>query len=245
MEPVADATMASSHPILQESDLTQGVRSVGTCSAEGCRVEARTNGMCKNHAEKARRSALPFVVCSETDCEKDRRYGTGGRCAMHAKRFRVYGDASITVRRAAGTKGTTPCRAASCDSLESPKWTPYCSLHGSRLRRHGDTETILQPRRVIYPTQSPGLACITWPGALSKQGYGPHRRLYEKFRGPVGRGMELDHLCRHHSCVNLDHLEIVTRVENTRRRTVAHGIIVERGEQSTDFWINLWADEGR
>lgn len=30
-------------------------------------------------------------------------------------------------------------------------------------------------------------------------------------------GMEVDHLCRNHSCVRVDHLEVVTHTENVRR----------------------------
>lgn len=44
-----------------------------------------------------------------------------------------------------------------------------------------------------------------------------HRVLYEKLRGPVKDGLELDHLCRNPACVNPDHLEEVTHRENILR----------------------------
>ena len=44
-----------------------------------------------------------------------------------------------------------------------------------------------------------------------------HRAIYEWKRGPIPDGMKLDHLCRNPSCVNPDHLEIVTQCENVRR----------------------------
>jgi hypothetical protein len=40
---------------------------------------------------------------------------------------------------------------------------------------------------------------------------------YEMLVGPVPDGLELDHLCRVPACVNPDHLEPVTHIENVRR----------------------------
>lgn len=44
-----------------------------------------------------------------------------------------------------------------------------------------------------------------------------HRFSYELHRGPIEEGMTIDHLCFVRQCVNPDHLEVVTLVENTRR----------------------------
>jgi|SRR3990167_9644245 len=48
-----------------------------------------------------------------------------------------------------------------------------------------------------------------------------HRYLYEKRYGKIPEGMVVDHLCRNPMCVNLNHLEMVTIAENTRRGKVA------------------------
>ena len=45
-----------------------------------------------------------------------------------------------------------------------------------------------------------------------------HRFAYAAFKGDVGTDQEIDHLCRDRACVNPDHLELVTRKENLRRR---------------------------
>ena len=65
--------------------------------------------------------------------------------------------------------------------------------------------------------------CINWTGALDRDGYGrtrrglAHRVAYERQRGPIPDGLTIDHLCRNRSCVNVDHLEVVSRRENTMR----------------------------
>jgi hypothetical protein len=69
--------------------------------------------------------------------------------------------------------------------------------------------------------------CWIWLLKTNKTGYGydniegrqvlAHRRYYEDARGPIPAGLQLDHLCRQRLCVNPDHLEPVTPLENTRR----------------------------
>ena len=44
-----------------------------------------------------------------------------------------------------------------------------------------------------------------------------HRVIWETLVGPIPDGLEIDHLCRVHNCVNPDHLEPVTHAENVRR----------------------------
>lgn len=69
--------------------------------------------------------------------------------------------------------------------------------------------------------------CWEWTAALNPGGYGSftwegkslraHRSAYELLVGPIPDGLTIDHLCRNPPCVNPDHLEVVTRAENTRR----------------------------
>jgi hypothetical protein len=78
----------------------------------------------------------------------------------------------------------------------------------------------------------PNSGCWLWTGQVNQYGYGrirfpdgrtkvAHRVSFESEHGDVPEPMQLDHLCRVRCCVNPDHLEIVTRLENVRR-AVAH-----------------------
>jgi hypothetical protein len=70
--------------------------------------------------------------------------------------------------------------------------------------------------------------CWIWTSARFGTGYGSfslpggirigaHCFSYNIAKGLIPKGLELDHLCRIHHCVNPEHLEPVTRRENTIR----------------------------
>jgi hypothetical protein len=69
--------------------------------------------------------------------------------------------------------------------------------------------------------------CWNWKLARNDEGYGycsrrdmrghAHRFSYTMLVGPIPDGLQIDHLCMNKSCVNPQHLEPVTPVENKRR----------------------------
>ena len=75
----------------------------------------------------------------------------------------------------------------------------------------------------------PATGCWVWQRYVDKSGYGEihvpgyignrraHRIIYERHKGKIPDGLDLDHLCRNRRCVNPDHLEPVTRRENLAR----------------------------
>ncbi len=94
--------------------------------------------------------------------------------------------------------------------------------------------------RLLRHVIKQGDGCWWWMGATKGNGYGVassfgrlapvHRLSYEVFVGPIPDGLEIDHLCHtndltcnvghacpHRRCVNPDHLEAVTHLENMRR----------------------------
>lgn len=60
-----------------------------------------------------------------------------------------------------------------------------------------------------------------------------HRLVYEMLVGPIPEGLELDHLCRNHACVNPAHLEPVTHLENVRRGEKAQRTHCVHGHEFT------------
>ncbi len=85
----------------------------------------------------------------------------------------------------------------------------------------------LKERLELGSTPEPNSGCILWNAALTDDGYGTlsvkgkqhraHRVAYELEIGPIPPGLQPDHLCRTHSCINTRHMELVTSRENTLR----------------------------
>ncbi len=75
--------------------------------------------------------------------------------------------------------------------------------------------------------EEPNTGCWLWIAQVDRDGYGrfrwksaktmAHRFAYEQVLGQIQEGLELDHKCRTPCCVNPEHLEPVTHIENVRR----------------------------
>lgn len=66
--------------------------------------------------------------------------------------------------------------------------------------------------------------CVEWTGGRRADGYGfvggelAHRVAWREAGRPLPVvGYTIDHLCRNRGCVNVDHMEVVTRGENVLR----------------------------
>jgi HNH endonuclease len=109
--------------------------------------------------------------------------------------------------------------------------TPAVTYRG-RILCLGGKVTVGRTRRTYDQNTSEYLidletGCWVWQRSTSFQGYGQvwykgrlhraHRVFYELHRGPIPEGLQIDHTCGNRLCVNPDHLEPVTPIENTRR----------------------------
>lgn len=114
---------------------------------------------------------------------------------------------------------TKICRQ--CGNLFKPphgKRDKFCSQ-----RCYGDSKQVNSLK--IDSDKKTG--CWNWLMNKSDRGYGllkvkgksmrAHRYFYEKYKGNIPDGKIIDHLCKNTSCVNPEHLEVVTVAENTRR----------------------------
>lgn len=88
------------------------------------------------------------------------------------------------------------------------------------MRRVEITKQLLLDRSIPEPNSG----CWLWMWAVDGNGYGAicsqlaHRLSYGAFVGPIPPELTIDHKCCVNSCINPDHLEPVTRAENTRRQ---------------------------
>lgn len=75
----------------------------------------------------------------------------------------------------------------------------------------------------------PFSGCWIWTRHVDYKGYGrihrknkenkTHRFFYEEVKGKIPPNMTLDHLCRVRCCINPDHMEVVSSIENVLRGT--------------------------
>lgn len=83
------------------------------------------------------------------------------------------------------------------------------------------------PERIASKIAVADSGCWQWTASISVDGYGrttvnrrtagAHRACYEILVGSIPVHLVIDHLCRNRRCVNPEHLEPVTRRENTLR----------------------------
>ena len=119
---------------------------------------------------------------------------------------------------ACGCGGRTSVAKASERSRGVRRGEPRRFIRGHH-RRRTDRYAVVQ---LGY-----GTPCWMWKLSRNRDGYGvawggrgktlAHRVEYERHVGPIPQGLTLDHLCRERGCVNPEHLEPVTLIENQRR----------------------------
>lgn len=106
---------------------------------------------------------------------------------------------------------------------------------GGRPKTYPNVLARIVALSILRPCTVAGLTgdCYVFTGPRDSKGYGriserrpgvwypvverTHRVAWRMIRGPIPEGLTLDHLCYCEPCWNPDHLEPVTRSENTRR----------------------------
>lgn len=171
------------------------------------------------------------TTCSVSGCDSPVR--CKGLCGLHYDRVRRTGGTDLQERVAKA------CRVDGCTNPHNARG--YCRAHYRRLLASGDARPdiplVYKPpvhirddvvTRILAQTVRSG-DCIEWTGYRLPSGYGTigwrgrtwvvHRAMWTATVGPVPTDDDwtLDHLCRNRRCVNIDHLEVVTRTENSRR----------------------------
>lgn len=128
------------------------------------------------------------------------------------------------------------------------RYHPYNPVMGLRGPKPGD-EGYRPPRDVVERIKDrivvTPAGCWEWQGTRDAKGYGSmtvgsrvdgtyqpgqrvHRIMWLELCGPIPAGMTIDHTCENEACQNVEHMELVTRRENIRRRDDRAGLDVCR-----------------
>lgn len=116
--------------------------------------------------------------------------------------------------------------------------TTFPAFGDSRLPAHFWSKVRVGSVPAYRPDLGP---CWDWIACCNSKGYGrfsvgrrgvnAHRFAYEHLVGLIPDGLECDHLCRKHACVNPLHIEPVSRAENVLRSPERRAGGVVRGAQ--------------
>lgn len=123
------------------------------------------------------------------------------------------------------------CGCGQQTNLARQNWTLYGLVRGEPVRYVRGHNATLPGLPYTVEDRGYSTPCWVWARGIDHKGYaqmsvqGRTRQayavFYERAKGPVPAGLQLDHLCSRHggprSCVNPDHLEPVTPAENVRR----------------------------
>lgn len=124
------------------------------------------------------------------------------------------------------------CAAPEDDHVDGRLRRGLCERHYRRLLATGSTAPPEQVDDLTRFKIDPVTGCHLWTGPLYKNGYGKtarkihgtrlaHRAFWLAAGRAIPPGWDLDHVqargCRYRHCVNLDHLEPVTRAVNLQR----------------------------
>ncbi len=78
----------------------------------------------------------------------------------------------------------------------------------------------------------PITGCWNWSGSMYPLGYGfysktgyAHRFSFQKFNGPLIKGLTIDHTCRNRGCCNPRHLDQVSQKTNLLRSPITQASI--------------------
>lgn len=144
---------------------------------------------------------------------------------------------------------TTRCKYPECERKHYAKG--FCHSHYQQQRCGKALAPIwrsmsrtVQERFDFFTEVGPD-GCLNWLGYRNGAGYGTiqikgrstlaHRLAWEMANGPIPKDLTIDHLCFNPACVNVGHLRLLTKSENSGlRRNVGKGSCIHGHEFTAD-----------
>lgn len=93
---------------------------------------------------------------------------------------------------------------------------------------------------MAWTRKEPG-GCVVWTRSLNASGYGRvmgegsrwmvHRLVWTLLNGPIPDGADIDHLCFNPACVNPDHLQPLSVMENRARHAASMFPVCSNGHE--------------
>lgn len=106
-------------------------------------------------------------------------------------------------------------------------------MHYQRVMKHGTPNggngRFATPSEALRHRSERRGECVVWTGHVNQNGYGRmnvggnrlrvvHHVAWEQENGPIPPDMEIDHICFNRACINVEHMRLVSRRQNTRYR---------------------------
>lgn len=108
----------------------------------------------------------------------------------------------------------------------------FCRNHYRQERNRGALAIVqppASPEARFFAKVSKSEFCWLWMGAKDDEGYGrfwadgrmhlAHRWIWKERHGQIGKQLKVDHRCGNTSCVNPDHLRLLSNKQNGEHRT--------------------------
>jgi len=119
-----------------------------------------------------------------------------------------------------GCKRTGKMRRKMC-SMHYQRWQKYGDPHGGNPKYSDPDDAVKNRVKRVGE-------CLIWTGHTNPRGYPRmnvggrlimvYRYVWERSYGPVPEDREINHRCFNRACINLEHLELMTRSQNTPYR---------------------------
>lgn len=183
-----------------------------------------------------------------------------GWCTKHYKRWKKHGD-PLYERTFAKDQ---LCTIEGCSKYQQARG--WCKFHWQRWSRFGDP-LIGRPMYNSFEelfqeeTKRNSTGCLIWTGSDNGRGYGrmsvqgkvkyAHRYAWERVKGAIPAGMQVDHICFNRLCCEPTHLRLASAKQNTEHRQGAQSNNKSSGIRGVSWskphkkWVGQVGHNGR